>query len=184
VKRFLFAFVSILSLLIFIACAALWVRSYQVEDALSYYNEATGTNRGAGTLPGALGLARIDLFNDESGRRRTISNPEGWRSGQMPPGSSNWNLKNTATSVRFLGLSYQMGEIVPGVVGRCLVLPFWFLCLTSFPLPVLWLRDMRRRRRIRRGPHLCLNCGYDLRASPERCPECGTVRPIVVVPAN
>jgi hypothetical protein len=51
--------------------------------------------------------------------------------------------------------------------------PHWTLgILGIIPLIALFLRGARRRSRIRRG--LCGECGYDLRASQHRCPECGT----------
>lgn len=42
------------------------------------------------------------------------------------------------------------------------------------PLSALALHlTARRRRRTRYPPGYCRQCGYDLRGSPERCPECG-----------
>jgi hypothetical protein len=49
-----------------------------------------------------------------------------------------------------------------------------YLTIPLAVLPALWLWARRRlRRRIRHGH--CTSCGYDLRASPRRCPECGTI---------
>ena len=79
---------------------------------------------------------------------------------------------------RFDAVKRNTSGVVTGVYGNCTASWFqlvWPLLL-SLPLSarVGWLRAVRgtkRRRRIRRG--LCPSCGYDLRASPDRCPECG-----------
>jgi hypothetical protein len=61
---------------------------------------------------------------------------------------------------------------VPKVTGRRWVVPYWFLLLVTAVLPA-WsvVAAVRRRRRIKAG--FCQGCGYDLRASEDRCPECG-----------
>jgi hypothetical protein len=46
--------------------------------------------------------------------------------------------------------------------------PFWFLIGFS---SVLLFQALRKSKF---APGLCAKCGYDLRASNERCPECGT----------
>jgi len=56
--------------------------------------------------------------------------------------------------------------------------PLWVLCVIALVLPgmrlKLYAHDRRLARRARLG--LCVKCGYDLRGSRGRCPECGEAR--------
>ena len=50
--------------------------------------------------------------------------------------------------------------------------PLWLLALAAAVLPARWvLRHLNQGPG--GGPGLCPRCGYDLRATPARCPECG-----------
>ncbi len=70
------------------------------------------------------------------------------------------------------GLSRSAWQL-PWFGKDLIIVPLW-LASVAFAVPVgaTWVICFRRRRR-REKLGLCVKCGYDLRGSKERCPECG-----------
>ena len=99
-----------------------------------------------------------------------------------PTAGSRFLARRSFVGVQFLKTDTvvgRSGEIV-GYIASDLYIPVWetsvvLLLLPGARIAVILLR--RRRQRHRHLNQLCLHCGYDLRASTDRCPECG--EPIV-----
>jgi len=71
-------------------------------------------------------------------------------------------------------LSFKPEPPAQHTISKSITIPFWLLAVL-FVLPVIATIDRNHRRRKRRLFGCCRKCGYDLRATPDRCPECGTV---------
>ena len=73
------------------------------------------------------------------------------------------------------GTTERHGAVV--LTGREYAAPAWFVLLALAVGPAVRICGAlkRRRARDRAARGACVSCGYDLRASPDRCPECGTI---------
>jgi hypothetical protein len=75
----------------------------------------------------------------------------------------------TRYSKRLLGFGTE--AIWPEYGGRYVNVPHWFFVFI-FALMAVWLGRKWWRGRIDASGK-CGVCGYDMRATPQRCPECG-----------
>jgi hypothetical protein len=83
--------------------------------------------------------------------------------------------------ISLLGLRYEQSAFV---VGRSyeVAVPLWLWRMATAGVP-LGLLAHRSWKRISKGKGFCHSCGYDLRATADRCPECGTAA-AVLPPGN
>ena len=82
-----------------------------------------------------------------------------------------------AATTKFLGIRIQAGfnGDAKGAFDEsyAVAIPFfWLVCVLPACVLGLWLWRIRAEK-IRRRAGSCAGCSYDLRASKDRCPECG-----------
>ena len=155
-KQHLSNLIALVSLLLLLASAALWVRSYRFPEnrtgeSLSFRRSDPRwwviSHRGTFTLCRQNGKDWGQEFGDVEGLGFKFGGLRG-------PQGSLWNLQ----------------------------VPYWFATAVFLLPPALWAaRDRRLRKRRRMG--LCRRCGYDLRASGGACPECGALAEVEGVAA-
>jgi hypothetical protein len=70
---------------------------------------------------------------------------------------------------RQCGFEFARGSGTYGLATNQLSFPWWLLFfITALPLVVRWWRWRNRAK-----PGHCVECGYNLKATPRKCPECG-----------
>jgi hypothetical protein len=185
------------------AFAALWLRSYAVTDRLIWFDgRGTGQDDGPGppfhdttqfvsSVGGLMIQARHEEWYIRAGSvtgghifRWVRTRPEPYpqyapAATAYPPRVRQWAVMGFGVVSPFRPASdYGFLEETVSVT-----VPTWAATAATLFPPLLILRRMRRRRRrvarVRDG--LCAACGYDLRASSGRCPECGIETPAPAV---
>ncbi len=176
--RRILAGLSGVSLILLVLFAALWVRSIWRIDEVGL-NSGEKRRYEIASLAGSLRIARFEGENSPVPPALTT----------VPTSAaSDWDLGATVktmgtpsyASTGYAGFHHEKGTMMgPDFQTMSFAawsVPYWALCVPLSILPLFRIIGyLRWRKRSKRG--LCLSCGYDLRASTHRCPECGAEIP-------
>jgi hypothetical protein len=171
-RRQLFNLLSLISLLTCVACAVGWLRSVHHEDVFVFGRDEQPSNE--------------SLFASQNQTELWLSSTSGcvtigfnFRRYPPPHRPSMWIWRARHLTLKKFQNYWAINGWADGRPSRT----FWIAALSfsyAYVIPILaippalWLRRKIKHRRGESGTEMCRVCGYDLRATPERCPECGT----------
>ncbi len=176
-RRRLFTLVAALSLVLCVGTAALWARSYDYGDRLHgrlwrKQSFLIASKQGQILIVGFRWHRADNLWTWEV-RTHAANDPMSFPiidPRQCVNRLGFGIIRRPTYFVTYPAQQTPQGEAT--LNGSCIVVPFWLPLLLAAAAPIGFLAARVRRSRRSRLGH-CSTCGYDLRASPYRCPECG-----------
>ena len=173
-KYRIYTVVSAVSLMLCVMVVVMWVRSYWQFDLMGFSWGDRAASHSICSINGRLEYRTVESLRELPA---TISSNRGWfivsessRPSPRGPSRSPWEPDPSVLGFYF----GRAGTLtVAGIPTHTLVVWYWLLLVLAAVLPSLWL--YRWWHRPPKGH--CFNCGYDLRASDQHCPECGTPIP-------
>ena len=207
--RILLNAATVLSLVLCVVTVAAWVRSYWLSEMWTRGHQELGADShrkwlwqfaSAGGSVSYFGYSEdvhgLGKFNPQvlADLRAILSVPanrdtRGYQSRPRTQGRATFGLTTT------LGFGFKFHRDAPappstGSSWSCsMTVPYWAVTgACAVPLAVC-LRCIRRRHKGDRADQdpaslRCPACGYDCRATPDRCPECGTALVAVAAAAG
>ena len=162
-RRWIFNAAAGLSLVLLVGTVGLWVDSNTNARRLIYHRP-----RGESFISSEAGSVVFDLVERPA---RTSSTPtDRWTYWRYSPRRATRMTQTRLDRYRW-GFGYGWAKTVPiRAASYAFAVPHWLFALLFAVLPLVW---GIKRWRSRVPPGHCKRCGYDLRASEERCPECG-----------
>jgi hypothetical protein len=168
---------SLFSLIIFIASTYGWITSY-------FYYRAVTLVAPCSVASVMTGLGRFEFEYQRQPGWDPDRAPQSWDfghrtwQGRVPqvvavPDVTHYSGADLVDR-RFAGFTYQSGELHNRFWA--LTFPGYLVVILSAILPLRYALNRRYwKDEARQSKGLCRSCGYDLRSSPDRCPECGAV---------
>ena len=169
--RPLLGLASAVSLLLCLGTTVLWVRSMQGWEEIAW-NRWSGETLPKVRLSGSEGRVIADVTRADHFSFAKAWEPPGLRHMILKPGTFVAPLKDGWGIERKEGRGGGAHYVMWNAHAPAWV-PFAVMLMPASAWVLIYFRRKRRRDKWRKAGTVCVTCGYDLRATPNRCPECG-----------